>query len=196
MPIPWEHSWNDPSPPSSPGSSTDSASLSDVEMTDNQTGQYHQDDDDDQDDQADQPQPLQAGLQDDAQGAPSVSASPLLPNIHLGQLIFDPNTPLEFELDMSQTHFPGDSEVTDSEQTDDDSNYGPSHKPPPEIAPYRLNLTALSQRYNMYAAAYADEIHIYRVPDCVNHNLGHSPGRSAHQRRIRVSFVSPRLSRP
>ncbi|KAJ2985464.1 hypothetical protein NUW58_g5515 [Xylaria curta] len=41
----------------------------------------------------------------------------------------------------------------------------------PTIACYRLNLTALSQRYNIYAAAYGDVIHISRVRSCVDHTL-------------------------
>lgn len=193
--VPWEHPWNNTSSPPSSDSTADSTtssdsgseSVSDVEMMDDPTGQYLQhyevdsdneddsDDEDDQDDQDYQAQPLQAVLQDVAQGAPSLPAGPLLPEFNIEQLIFD-----ELDLDIGQTHFPSDSEAADSELlgselTDDPSFVRPNNEPPPEIAPYRLNLTALSQRYNMYAVAYADEIHIYRVTDCVKHSIGCFP---------------------
>ncbi|KAI1310372.1 hypothetical protein F5Y03DRAFT_392308 [Xylaria venustula] len=45
----------------------------------------------------------------------------------------------------------------------------------PPIAVYRLNLTSLSQRYNMYAVAYRDVIHISRVRSCVDHSLPAHP---------------------
>ncbi|KAI2635467.1 hypothetical protein GGS21DRAFT_83933 [Xylaria nigripes] len=45
----------------------------------------------------------------------------------------------------------------------------------PGIAPYRLNLTALSQRYNIYAAAYRTKIHISRVRGCFNNTIPAQP---------------------
>ncbi|KAI0818217.1 hypothetical protein GGR55DRAFT_63825 [Xylaria sp. FL0064] len=78
------------------------------------------------------------------------------------------------------------SEVSDEFATDTDTNttIGDdeddagdefSDSGVPLIAPYRLNLTVLSQRYNIYAAAYRNAIHISRVRSCVDHSLSARP---------------------
>ncbi|KAI1118830.1 hypothetical protein F5Y14DRAFT_397856 [Nemania sp. NC0429] len=115
-----------------------------------------QEDGDDQDHQANQAQPEEAGL-------PYVD--------EYGEYLFNPEFVIIPEVD------PGPVGATVSQQPNNHSSYesSPDYKPPPEIATWRLNLTALSQRYNMYAAAYADEIHIYRVSDCVSHKIGRFP---------------------
>ncbi|KAI0432086.1 hypothetical protein F5Y09DRAFT_168449 [Xylaria sp. FL1042] len=58
---------------------------------------------------------------------------------------------------------------------DEDDGNGFSDDGVPLIAPYRLNLTTLSQRYNIYAAAYRNTIHISRVRSCVDHSLPARP---------------------
>ncbi|KAI0396255.1 hypothetical protein F5Y17DRAFT_456194 [Xylariaceae sp. FL0594] len=45
----------------------------------------------------------------------------------------------------------------------------------PGIAKFRLNLTVLSQRYNIYGAAYRDKIHIFRVRSCIESTLSSRP---------------------
>ncbi|KAI1823623.1 hypothetical protein F4861DRAFT_509631 [Xylaria intraflava] len=61
------------------------------------------------------------------------------------------------------------TEVDDSAASDDGVNS------PPGVAPYRLNLTALSQRYNIYAVAYKNKVHIFRVRSCLSHSLPSRP---------------------
>ncbi|KAI0408909.1 hypothetical protein F4802DRAFT_593766 [Xylaria palmicola] len=66
----------------------------------------------------------------------------------------------------------------------------------PRIGKCRINLTALSQRYNMYAAAYGKAIHISRVRSCVDHALpAHpdlilEPPRSSEGKRV-GGYISP-----
>ncbi|KAI1435351.1 hypothetical protein GGR50DRAFT_703148 [Xylaria sp. CBS 124048] len=45
----------------------------------------------------------------------------------------------------------------------------------PGIALYRLNLTVLSQQYNMYVAGYREKIHISRVRSCLTNSLPPRP---------------------
>ncbi|KAI0107533.1 hypothetical protein GGR51DRAFT_559336 [Nemania sp. FL0031] len=65
------------------------------------------------------------------------------------------------------------SELADDSDNNEDSE--PNEDKVPEIAPFRLNLTALSQHYNIYAAAYGSAIHISRVRSCVDHSLPPRP---------------------
>ncbi|KAJ3578386.1 hypothetical protein NPX13_g2175 [Xylaria arbuscula] len=58
-----------------------------------------------------------------------------------------------------------DEDSQDSQDRDDETDGIP------RIAPWRLNLTALSQRYNMYAVAYRGEVHISRIRSCVDHTV-------------------------
>ncbi|KAK6079121.1 hypothetical protein SCUP515_04154 [Seiridium cupressi] len=50
-----------------------------------------------------------------------------------------------------------------------------AHHRVPTIARWRLNLTALSQKYNLYFAVYRDMIHVSRPRSCVSHNLPSIP---------------------
>ncbi|KAI0468701.1 hypothetical protein F4859DRAFT_516864 [Xylaria cf. heliscus] len=59
----------------------------------------------------------------------------------------------------------------DSDFTDDDADVELEEEDVPKVALYRHNLTTLSQRYNIYAVAYGEVIHIYRVRSCINHVL-------------------------
>ncbi|KAI0523857.1 hypothetical protein F5B22DRAFT_420885 [Xylaria bambusicola] len=60
-----------------------------------------------------------------------------------------------------------DSDDVDEDDVTDDSDSEDGVIP--RIAPWRLNLTALSQRYNMYAVAYKNKVHITRIHSCVDH---------------------------
>jgi hypothetical protein len=74
-----------------------------------------------------------------------------------------------------------------------------AHLRVPVIALWRLNLTALSQHYNLYFAAYRDKIHISRPRSCVSHVLPQtpdlmlSPGPSIAARSVRGTLdrISP-----
>ncbi|KAI0966337.1 hypothetical protein F4678DRAFT_476049 [Xylaria arbuscula] len=72
-----------------------------------------------------------------------------------------------------------DDELTDTdveaEDDDDDDDDGLARNKAPRVAAFRLNLTSLSQRYNMYAVAYRDTIHISRIRSCVDHSLPARP---------------------
>ncbi|KAI0848885.1 hypothetical protein F5Y00DRAFT_236902 [Daldinia vernicosa] len=46
---------------------------------------------------------------------------------------------------------------------------------PPRIATWRLNLTALSQVYNMYMVAYTDKIYVSRPRSCITNSLPAEP---------------------
>lgn len=59
----------------------------------------------------------------------------------------------------------------ESDESDDEDGI-------PRIAPWRLNLTALSQRYNMYAVAYREKVHISRIRSVVDHTVPTNPGES------------------
>lgn len=50
-----------------------------------------------------------------------------------------------------------------------------AHHKVPSIARWRLNLTALSQKYNLYFVAYRETIHVSRPRSCVYHNLPSVP---------------------
>jgi hypothetical protein len=62
--------------------------------------------------------------------------------------------------------------------TDDESPSEPDRLeglPTPQISEYRLNLTALSQRYNLYFASYRDQIHVSRPRCCITNKLPPKP---------------------
>ncbi|KAG4220355.1 hypothetical protein PC116_g31166, partial [Phytophthora cactorum] len=46
---------------------------------------------------------------------------------------------------------------------------------PPRVATWRLNLTALSQVYNIYIVAYADKIYVSRPRSCITNSLPAEP---------------------
>ena len=58
-----------------------------------------------------------------------------------------------------------------SEQSDDDPSDESDRDDFPAVSQWRLNLTALSQRYNLYFAAYRNSIHVSRPRSCVTHTL-------------------------
>ncbi|KAI0535958.1 hypothetical protein GGR58DRAFT_477206 [Xylaria digitata] len=65
------------------------------------------------------------------------------------------------------------SETGDDDDDDDDGEFNGDKVP--SISTFRLNLTALSQRYNMYIVAYKTSIHVSRVRSCVDHALPARP---------------------
>jgi hypothetical protein len=69
------------------------------------------------------------------------------------------------------------SELGDLAPADGDGDDGLGGDVVPGIASYRLNLTALSQRYNIYAVAYKNKIHISRVRSCIDNTLPARPGK-------------------
>ncbi|KAI0120286.1 hypothetical protein F4776DRAFT_246630 [Hypoxylon sp. NC0597] len=69
----------------------------------------------------------------------------------------------EFEMDI------GD------ESADPDSDGPLEEDGPPQVATWRMNLTALSQVYNLYMVAYADKIYISRPRSCVSNALPAEP---------------------
>ncbi|RWA07082.1 hypothetical protein EKO27_g8023 [Xylaria grammica] len=163
--IPWESSWNIPLPPPASVSHTleiesDSDSDSDIDMNDDQPAQGDQDDKASQEDQSDQEDlsdQENGGEQehggDDADGADDEDDEGFFP---------DDDPP-----DIN-------SELGDDSDEDDDDDFPDGDKVPP-IAPFRLNLTVLSQRYNMYIAAYRRAIHVSRVRSCVEQTLPQRP---------------------
>lgn len=66
-----------------------------------------------------------------------------------------------------------DEGSTSSESAGDD--IADAHHRVPSIARWRLNLTSLSQRYNLYFAAYKNQIHVSRPRSCISHRLPPTP---------------------
>ena len=58
-----------------------------------------------------------------------------------------------------------------SEESDEDPGEESDRDEFPAISQWRLNLTALSQKYNLYFAAYGNLIHVSRPRSCVTHSL-------------------------
>ncbi|KAI3323442.1 hypothetical protein HD806DRAFT_496683 [Xylariaceae sp. AK1471] len=111
------------------------------------------------------------------------------------------NVNVNVNMDEDEEEEEEDDDDDDDEDNDDDGDddfdfddaFGPASEPgdiaPPDgdvedglngdvvpgIASYRLNLTALSQRYNIYAVAYKDKIHIFRVRSCIDNALPARP---------------------
>ncbi|GAP83515.1 putative pyridine nucleotide-disulfide oxidoreductase family protein [Rosellinia necatrix] len=159
-PIPWESSWNNPLPPgASPGVSADhdlesilgpssDAYSSDWDMSDDQGDQGDHNDQIDQDNQdGDWYGPHGEGDGDDDD--------------------LDDQAGFNDDAPTPETASETSEEASDPE--DEINGYKV-----PRISTYRLNLTVLSQRYNIYAAAFKSAIHIFRVRSCVDHTV---PGR-------------------
>ncbi|KAI1329623.1 hypothetical protein F5Y16DRAFT_397271 [Xylariaceae sp. FL0255] len=72
------------------------------------------------------------------------------------------------ETDDSEDDFEEDAVANPADDTDDDDRI-------PTVSEWRLNLTVLSQRYNMYIVAYKRGVHIFRVRSCINHTLPARP---------------------
>ncbi|KAH6659979.1 hypothetical protein BKA67DRAFT_34846 [Truncatella angustata] len=83
----------------------------------------------------------------------------------------------EEEEEATSTTSEGDVELmsTTSEEDLEGQDITDAHLRVPTIARWRLNLTGLSQRYNLYFAAYKDKIHISRPRSCSTHNLPSIP---------------------
>lgn len=64
-----------------------------------------------------------------------------------------------------------DSHEDSSEESDEDPSEVSDRAGFPAALQWRLNLTALSQRYNLYFAAYHNSIHVSRPRSCVTHSL-------------------------
>ncbi|KAJ2899735.1 hypothetical protein MKZ38_002809 [Zalerion maritima] len=88
------------------------------------------------------------------------------------------------ETDSIQDHSGvSESPLLESEHPEFDPNFQPSlpvdirtGKPtPPRTALWRMNLTALSQRYNLYFVAYEGHIYVYRPRDAVRNTLPTNP---------------------
>lgn len=58
-----------------------------------------------------------------------------------------------------------------SEESDEDPSEESDRDDFPAVSQWRLNLTALSQRYNLYFSAYRHLIHVSRPRSCVTHSL-------------------------
>lgn len=159
----------------------DPDSSSNVHMSAAQDDEAAQDDQDDQDHPANE---VDHDISDDAGDFQSDIVSQESEGDDSGDSD-DQNNPLAFN-DSIQ------SLVNQSLESDDDEFNGDYV---PEIAPWRLNLTALSQRYNMYVAAYRNGIHISRVRSCVDHALPPRPGKSSRD-NIRVRSIKPYLETP
>ncbi|KAK5629932.1 hypothetical protein RRF57_005647 [Xylaria bambusicola] len=83
-----------------------------------------------------------------------------------------PGVPPDFLVDDNNIE---DNDNEDDESNDDNTDDSNNDDGVPRIAPWRLNLTALSQRYNMYAVAYRNKVHISRVRSCIDHTVRTSP---------------------
>ncbi|KAJ8132343.1 hypothetical protein O1611_g1281 [Lasiodiplodia mahajangana] len=201
--IPWEAPGNIPLPPHVPTDPApdsdhdsdhdpDSDLDPDVDMSDSNAplpGQHDlivQDSQESQDDQS---------SDDNTDGATIMTVPATLTDINSIQQIINNITNqqnqqalgVDFEIDTSDdsdalelggdNNIDDDSDNEDDDEDDDgnDENSEPREDRVPELAPYRLNLTALSQRYNIYAAAYRTVIHISRVRSCVDHALPPRP---------------------
>jgi hypothetical protein len=69
----------------------------------------------------------------------------------------------------------GGQDSMNYEAAEEDDDLADAHHRVPSIARWRLNLTALSQRYNLYIVAYRNQIHISRPRSCISHCLPSTP---------------------
>lgn len=67
-----------------------------------------------------------------------------------------------------------DADESDVPASDSDSDL-PEGSNAPRVSEWRLNLTALSQRYNLYFVAYRGQIHVSRPRCCITNRLPSSP---------------------
>jgi len=105
---------------------------------------------------------------DNYSDASSVSVTPAPHGIPFGAVDNSDDNDVDFDFD-------GDGgDVGDDDDDDEDPDV---NEDVPEIAASRINLTVLSQRYNMYAVAYRDKIHVFRVASCIENNLPGRPGK-------------------
>ncbi|KAI1094936.1 hypothetical protein F5B19DRAFT_442606 [Rostrohypoxylon terebratum] len=101
---------------------------------------------------------------------PEVNVGPLLPVGVVGGF---------FDDGMLDVELPSSDDDSDEEVDEDDSQIFANDTPEgdglPRVAPWRMNLTALSQAYNIYMVAYSDKIYVSRPRSCVTNFLPHEP---------------------
>ncbi|TGJ86642.1 hypothetical protein E0Z10_g2129 [Xylaria hypoxylon] len=166
--------------------SEESNSDSDIDMIDNHASQSDQDDQENQSHQEDEDG--QPSEDDEGNTTEGVLFPPTPTNTNLLLLMqndfnetgfvhpdflppgFAPGLAFPDDDDLVET----DSLTGDDSDEDDGNDEFNGDKVPP-IAHFRLNLTALSQRYNMYVAAYRNTIHVSRVRSCVDNALPARP---------------------
>jgi hypothetical protein len=106
---------------------------------------------------------------DNYSDASSVSVTPATHGIPFGVVDNSDDNDADFDFDGDGGDV-GDDDDGDDEDPDVNEEV-------PETAALRINLTVLSQRYNMYAVAYRDKIHIFRVTSCIENNLPARPSK-------------------
>ncbi|KAI1504441.1 hypothetical protein F5X99DRAFT_41067 [Biscogniauxia marginata] len=79
------------------------------------------------------------------------------------------------DLDVSDTDEASEPSTDATQPTPHDSDSESDEDGVPQIATWRLNLTALSAVYNFYVVAYKDKIHISRPRSCVTNVLPTKP---------------------
>ncbi|XDG07145.1 hypothetical protein ABKA04_006760 [Annulohypoxylon sp. FPYF3050] len=99
---------------------------------------------------------------------PQMNAVPIIPAGAIGGF-FDDGL-LDIEL-------PTSDDDSDEEEDDDQifTNDIPEGDSLPRVAPWRMNLTALSQVYNIYMVAYSNKIYVSRPRSCVTNVLPVEP---------------------
>ncbi|KAI0022288.1 hypothetical protein F4780DRAFT_213811 [Xylariomycetidae sp. FL0641] len=99
-----------------------------------------------------------------------------------------PPTQVDGDMDMEEPGDDSEFETDNGTATDSDAELGGLADNPasafedeadedaiPQVAVWRMNLTALSKTYNFYAVAYRDKIHISRPRSCVTNVLPAKP---------------------
>ncbi|KAI1083309.1 hypothetical protein F5B20DRAFT_458489 [Whalleya microplaca] len=81
----------------------------------------------------------------------------------------------EWEMDDIDTDIASEPSTAASEPAAQETVDAFEEEGPPQIATWRLNLTALSQVYNFYIVAYGDKIHVSRPRSCVTNVLPAEP---------------------
>ncbi|TRX97923.1 hypothetical protein FHL15_001133 [Xylaria flabelliformis] len=196
-PIPWDARWNTPSPIQAPTLDPGSDFASDMDVSEDSNEYSHEDSyqDSSEDSSEDSTENLLINLPfhgheehedeevDDEQDQDELSQ----PLHHSYDYNSNPMVLDELELVAVAPEFNGPPSVPeiidltappDPEELDPENGGIDDESPEeqvPDISSYRLNLTTLSQRYNIYAAAYAEVIHICRVQSCVDHALPAHP---------------------
>ncbi|KAI0013405.1 hypothetical protein F4779DRAFT_393224 [Xylariaceae sp. FL0662B] len=85
------------------------------------------------------------------------------------------NNDLEWEVDDMDTDMASEPSTAPSEPVAQEPEDTFDEEGPPQIATWRLNLTALSQVYNFYIVAYGDKIYVSRPRSCITHVLPVEP---------------------
>ncbi|KAI1213883.1 uncharacterized protein F4807DRAFT_409507, partial [Annulohypoxylon truncatum] len=138
------------------------------------------DDDDDDDDDDDNDTTISDGSdqEDDALLEDAAFLFDEAPEINDGAVIVDMMTPQGllaagfFDDGMELADPDDESDESDDQDEADDTVEGEGL---PQVAPWRMNLTALSQVYNIYMVAYTDKIYVSRPRSCVTNALPAEP---------------------